>query len=183
MEENQDLTISADGLMNEGTEKFNNPDESAVISETNTNKLTPPPEQLPPDQTPAPKEKSKVESQEVILKSPPSDEGALDQEDTDVQVISEPPFDNTQKTIDESKQQSQEVVIRTPDEIAKINEKAAADQQSKVKKTGENRNNKKLAAMVTVLIAVMLTAVAMYVYVSTQNNAEELNNTNAESGI
>ena len=44
-----------------------------------------------------------------------------------------------------------------------------------------HRNNKKLAAIVTLVVALLLAGVAIYVYVSANNNTETSSKTNKES--
>ena len=184
MDDNKDLTIGADGLIDEGenkVEKADTPDEtvnnSQITPEASVNKIVPPPEISPEVQN-----KEEVvpnhEASESIKNASVDEENALDQEESQDQMVVEQQVaneDSVQKVVIQNKDTSIQgsfSPIGTP-ESHEAAATAMSAAQSKPKKAGENRNNKKLAAIVTLVVAMALAGGAIYVYISTQNTAVE----------
>lgn len=198
--DDQDLTVSSDGSMTTGDQTADSSDTSAspVI-----NDVTPPPA---PDVSTGESIKVNVMSEPASESEPSADEQAVvsapEESSSDSEATSDNPEpapapepENTKENSSavESKSDSpteapvalpptepiqasastvDHTIDHTPAEMG-----VAASQMNK----HPHRNNKKLAAIVTLIVALLLAGVAIYVYMGANNNATENKSTSSNT--
>lgn len=168
---NQDLTVGLDGVMNEGDNNVlveqavenispsTAPPSAAEIQEPTINTVAPPPQdetvKLPEESTP------------TIAASDSFSGGGVVEAPDDMQMVSAPEIKAAQTT------ETSTDLLTTPGS-ATSSETIPQSQQSinssNQQRPHEHRNNKKLAIIVTVLVAVILSVIAIFVYLSTEDN-------------
>lgn len=121
---------------------------------------------VPPEEESTTTEESNSENTEQETTSE-SDDGEMSQEPSQETTDEKPQADDGQTT--ESSQQSQpRFSVPSDNQDAPAAMGVAASQMNK----HPHRNNKKLAAIVTIVVALLLAGVAVYVYMSANTNTE-----------
>lgn len=181
-----DMVVGSDGSMN------NNPDaqkievkteqeNSEVMQEPNDllNEMMPPPVAEPEEVATAESTSDfdvnqptePTESMEV--KQPPVEENSNEEVATSSESLNE----------DSKNEESTEPMSMDSNTVAPAmvsNETASQDNNTTTQKPHEHRNNKKLAIITTLIVALLLAGGAVYLYLSTQNNTEESDNSTSQ---
>lgn len=161
--DNQDLVVDKEGSMNQGVN----------INVTSGDDSTPEPEvndiQAPPEPV---IEEAVVESTDNTANSPKfestdSDDSSSDSMSSESEpTVAEPPTTEEPTVSDPFAQSASTLNSTTP----AASQSMSNNEQSQPK---EHKNNKKLALVVTLLIAVLLAGVAIYLFMSAEDNAVE----------
>jgi hypothetical protein len=180
----QDMTVGDDGVLNDSTvadASSASPEENDSTTAPFVNEVTPPPS---PDVT------SSTEAETIQVKVAPKEEPAESTNDSKEEMSDsasenlapvtaapavedsiDTPVDNP--STPEAETSDETSAMPKPEQNSKPAEQAApammgvaASQMNK----HPHRNNKKLAAVVTVIVAVLLALIAVYVYVSANDN-------------
>jgi hypothetical protein len=188
--DNQDLTVGVDGAMIESLPSTQPPSESEAteapavtieVTEPSVNSIAPPPTD---DTTQPPSESEATEAPAVTIEvtepsvnsiaPPPTDEtikppdvAVVPVHDPSSGVVQAPDDDSSSQTIDTPPQQP-DIASKpdSPQEFSQTSRNTVSQQHPH-----EHRNNKKLAVFITIFIALLLSGAAIFVYVSTQDNA------------
>jgi hypothetical protein len=189
--DNQDLTIGKDGTMDNGV-NIDVKTDNSNFSEPEINEITPPNDTTDGNSTDDATaesainfiagndntDDSKVETTESVVEEAAPIDGSVS-DVSDVEVKQQPEIS------DEPSVQSEEiqpVPISTEDSFASNQVPVAPATVSGMSNNEqlqphEHRNNKKLAIIITLFVALFIASALVYIYTSAQNNAEESSDT------
>lgn len=166
---NQDLTVGLDGVMNEANNSEQIEKSVQSIAPTPAPK-TPVEEKDPQVNTvmPPPQDESvKLPEEAPVIPESDSSSSGVVEAPADMQMASAPEIEAPHTV-----ESSNDTVASSKNDASK--EPTVQSQQSmnssKQQRPHEHRNNKKLAILVTVLVAVILSVIAVFVYLSTEDN-------------
>jgi hypothetical protein len=201
--EEQDLVINADGAINQGNDSIDIKTDD-TSSEPELNEITPPEEDQTTDTTK--EDDTSVESAVSFIAgaNEGSSENAEESSDSDkIEVKTESTSDESvtpivleapnnaspEEIVVEENTDSTDVVESNEGIIKPSNENDLNSSDNKVdnnmsnnekSQNHEHRNNKKLAVIVTIFVAILLTATVIYLFISAQDNTVQTTSNDAE---
>jgi hypothetical protein len=201
--EEQDLVINADGAINQGNDSIDIKTDG-TSSEPELNEITPPEEDQTIDTTK--EDDTSVESAVSFIAgaNEGSSENAEESSDSDkIEVKTESSSDESvtpivveapnnaspEEIVVEENTDSTDVVESNEGIIKPSNENDLNSSDNKVdnnmsnnekSQNHEHRNNKKLAVIVTIFVAILLTATVIYLFISAQDNTVQTTSNDAE---
>ncbi len=181
----QDMVVGSDGSMNDSsdagqkievktsdtndnTESQSETPETTSSVETSEpmNEVAPPPLAEPTE--PSDTEQSDIGSDSVEVKQPPTEEENSAEQTDNASKLNQMAQNEAEKSSDSSMMNSAAIAPAVAAELHGQKQSIETPQ-----KTHEHRNNKKLAVITTLVVAVLLAGGAIYMYMSTQNNTKE----------
>lgn len=185
VEETKDMTVGSDGVMNDAVAKVD-----TTVAEPEVNEATPPPE---PQETVT--ESSEGEAIEVKVAPPEekSEESDSTEEPSEGELEKEPEPNETEPdtketasntdTSEPAKSSSMAPDAQGSGAPETTSQAAPAEMGVAASQMGKHphRNNKRLAVIVTLVVAVLLAGTAVAVYLIANSNTESSSNTSADT--